>query len=73
MRGLVLRARHHLEHNIKQHRKTMECKGAEYILLAWDRVEYLTIVNTVMNLRVPPNVLNFIPACCHFVKLNVTP
>jgi hypothetical protein len=39
MRGLVLRPRHNLEHNIKQHRKTMECKSVEYNVLAWDRLE----------------------------------
>jgi hypothetical protein len=27
MRGLVLSPRHHLEHNIKLHRKQMECEG----------------------------------------------
>jgi uncharacterized protein YqjF (DUF2071 family) len=42
-----------MENNIKMYRKDIGREGVEFIELAADRVQRLTLVNTVMILRVP--------------------
>lgn len=39
--------------------KEMGCEGADRIHLALGRVQYLDLVNTIMNIQVPQNGDNF--------------
>jgi hypothetical protein len=39
--------------NIKMDFKEIGCSGVDWIDLAWDGDRWRTVVNTVMNLRVP--------------------
>jgi hypothetical protein len=47
------RPRRRWEDNIKLDLMEMGIDGANWIRLAWDRVQWRAFVNTVMNLRVP--------------------
>jgi hypothetical protein len=47
------RPRRRWEDNIKMDLRETEISGANWILLAQDRVQWRVCVNTVMNLRVP--------------------
>jgi len=47
------RSRRGWENNIKMDLKEMGWYGAEWMHLALDRDQWRTLVNTVMNLRVP--------------------
>jgi hypothetical protein len=47
------RPRHRWEDNIKIDLREIGIDGANWILLAQDRVQWRACVNTVMNLRVP--------------------
>jgi hypothetical protein len=45
--------RHRWEDNIKIYLMKIECDGVHWIRLAQDRKERRTVLNTVMNIRVP--------------------
>jgi hypothetical protein len=47
------RLRRRWEDNIKIDLRDVGIDGTKWIRLAWDRVQWRTFVNTVMNLRVP--------------------
>jgi len=47
------RPRHRWEVNIKIDLQEVECEGMEWIDMAEDRDGWRTLVNAVMNLRVP--------------------
>jgi hypothetical protein len=47
------RSRRRWENNIKMGLQKVECGGMDWIDLAQDRNRWRTLVNTVMNLRVP--------------------
>jgi len=47
------RPRHRWEDNIKIDLQEVECEGMEWIDMAEDRDGWRTLVNAVMNLRVP--------------------
>jgi hypothetical protein len=47
------RPRHRWEDNIKLNLREVEIDGANWIQLAWDRVQWWAFVNTVINLWVP--------------------
>jgi hypothetical protein len=47
------RPRRRWEDNIKMDLREIEIDGANWILLAQDRVQWMACVSTVMNLRVP--------------------
>jgi len=47
------RPRHRWEDNIKMNLQEVGCGGMEWIELAQDRDRWRTLVNAVMNLRVP--------------------
>ena len=47
------RPRHRWEDNIKMDLKEVGCGGMDWIELAQDRDRWRTLVNAVMNLRVP--------------------
>jgi hypothetical protein len=41
------------ENNIRMDRREIEWKGVDWIHVAQDRNQWRTVVNTVMNLRIP--------------------
>jgi hypothetical protein len=45
--------RHRWEDNIKLDLREIETDEANWVRLAWDRVQWRAFVNAVMNLRVP--------------------
>jgi hypothetical protein len=47
------RPRHRWENNVKMDLREIGIGGANWIQLAWDRVQWQTFVNMVMNLQVP--------------------
>ena len=56
------RPRHRWEGNIKLDLEEVGCEGMDWIDVAQDRKRWRTLVNAVMNLRVPLNAGNFL-AC----------
>jgi hypothetical protein len=57
---LLGRTRRRFVNNIKMNLREIEWDGMDWIDLAQDRDQWRTIVNTVMNLRVPYNAGNFL-------------
>jgi hypothetical protein len=54
------RLRHRSEDNIKMDIQEVGCGGTDWIELAQVRDRWRTLLNAVMNLRVPLNVGNFL-------------
>jgi hypothetical protein len=54
------RPRHKWKDNIKMDLQEVGCGGIDWIELTQDRVRCRTLVNMVMNHRVPQNVRNFL-------------
>ena len=54
------RSRHRWEENIKLNLQEVGCEGMDWIEVAQDRDRWRTVVNAVMNLRVPRNAGNFL-------------
>jgi hypothetical protein len=54
------RPRRRWEDNIRMDRREIGWGGMDWIDLAQDRDQWRALVNTVMNLRVPYNVWNFL-------------
>ena len=52
--------RHRWEDNIKMDLQEVECGILDWIELAWGRDRWRTLVDTVLNLRVPYNAGNFL-------------
>jgi hypothetical protein len=57
------RPRRRWEDNIKMYVREIGWGGMNWIDLAQDRDQWRALVNTVMNLRVPPNVGKFFSSC----------
>ena len=47
------RRRHRWEDNIKMDLQVVRCRGIDWIVLAQDRDRWQTLVNAVINFRVP--------------------
>jgi hypothetical protein len=54
------RPRRRWEYNIKMDLQEVGCGGMDWIDVAEDRGRWRTLVNAVMNLRVPSNAGNFL-------------
>jgi hypothetical protein len=50
---LLGRPRHRWEDNIRMNLREVRWKGMDWVCMAQDRDQWRTVVNTVMNLRVP--------------------
>jgi hypothetical protein len=57
------RPRRRWEDNIKMDLREIGWDGMDWIDLAQERNQWRTLVNTVMNLRVPQNVDKFLNSC----------
>jgi hypothetical protein len=57
------RPRHRWEDNIKTNVREIEWGGMDWIDPAEDRDQWRALVNTVMNLRIPYNVGEFLSSC----------
>jgi len=57
------RSRRRWEDNIKMDLQEVGCEGTEWIELAQHKDRCRSLVNAVMNLRVPQNVGNFLNSC----------
>jgi len=57
------RPRHRWEDYIKMDLQEVGCRSMDWIELAQDRNRWRALVNAVMNLRVPYNVVNFLTSC----------
>jgi len=57
---LLVRPRHRWEDNIKIDLQEVQCGGMDWIELAQDRDRWPTLVNAVMNFRVPQNAGNIL-------------
>ena len=57
------RCRRRWEDNIKMDLQEVGCGNLEWIELAWDKNRWRSVVNAVMNLRVPYNLGNFLTSC----------
>jgi hypothetical protein len=49
--------------NIKMDLREIGWGGMDWINLAWDRDQWMALVNTVMNLRVPKNAGKCLNSC----------
>jgi hypothetical protein len=57
------RSRSRWEESIKMDLREIGCDGMDWIDLARDRNQWKALVNTVMNLRVPQNIVKFLSIC----------
>jgi hypothetical protein len=57
------RARRRWVSNIKMDLREIGWDGMDWVDLAQDRDQWMALVNTVMNLRVPYNTGNFLSSC----------
>jgi hypothetical protein len=55
--------RNRREDNIKMNLREVGCDGVDWIDVAQDRNQWRTLVDTVMNFRVPSNVEEFLSSC----------
>jgi hypothetical protein len=54
------RTRHRWEDNIRMDLLEVRCEGMDWVDVTQDRERWRALVNAVMNLRVPPNLGNFL-------------
>jgi hypothetical protein len=54
------RPRHMWDDNVKMDLREIRWAGMDWIRLAQDRVQWMALVSTVMNLRVPENIWKFL-------------
>ena len=57
------RPRRRWEDDIKMDLQEVECKGMDWIMLPQDRDSWRALVNTLVNIRVPLNLGNFLTSC----------